>query len=57
MRMQYVYPDMGDFTDAITQAITSGFTYDKYQCVKESLKYEYRKSYEPLVKKVMEVIK
>jgi len=57
MRMQYVYPDMGDFTDAITQAITNGITYDKYQCVKESLKYEYRKSYEPLVKKVMEVIK
>ena len=57
MRMQYIYPDMGDFTDAITQAITSGFTYDKYQCVKESLKYEYRKSYEPLVKKVMEVIR
>jgi len=55
--MQYVYPDMSDFTDAITQAITNGFTYDKYQCVKESLKYEYRKSYEPLVKKVMEVIK
>lgn len=57
MRMTYIYPDIDDFINVLTQAITNGISYDKYACVKESLKYEYRKVNEPLVNRVLEVIK
>lgn len=57
MLMKYVYPDMDDFTDVITKAVMNGINYDPFKCVQESLRYEYKKSYEPLVKKVMETIK